>query len=390
FTDSSNGWAGGEYWEQDYLEPQTLLSYTTNGGIYWESINGGSGGFGGNRINDVFFLDKNYGLLTTQYVGGYGYIYKTLDGGKFWNDITPDSLINNSNKEYFYSNASFLSIQFINKEFGWVVGYAETFGLGIGGFIFKTEDGGITWRDQTENHLLGYLDVEFNDFFNGWILGNSTYNDSNIISQYKMGSMPNIAELKFKNDLHVSIRTKNINHKIIKSEDKFFFSEYLKNIDLNTPNISNHLLNTTDGGQSWNITNFDSVINAITFIDRYDGWAIGNNSTIYKYTLNTFIPFTKTLSVKEFTLYQNYPNPFNPSTTIKYALPYESSVDVTIYNMIGQRIEDFNEGIKEAGYHDVTWQPKNLSSGVYFYSINARSIDGNNDYSKTLKMLYIK
>ena len=95
-------------------------------------------------------------------------------------------------------------------------------------------------------------------------------------------------------------------------------------------------------------------------------------------------------SPDEFRLYQNYPNPFNPSTTIKYALPFESSVDITIYNMIGQKIEAFNEGIKEAGYHNVTWFPKNLSSGVYFYSINAKNIDGKNDYSKTLKMLYMK
>ena len=93
---------------------------------------------------------------------------------------------------------------------------------------------------------------------------------------------------------------------------------------------------------------------------------------------------------KEFILYQNYPNPFNPNTVIKYALPYESSVDIIIYNMIGQRVEEFKEGIKEAGYHNVNWQPGNISSGVYFYSINAKSTDGKNNYSKTLKMLYMK
>ena len=111
-----------------------------------------------------------------------------------------------------------------------------------------------------------------------------------------------------------------------------------------------------------------------------------NGSFHYSDEIKLKIDFTP----KEFTLYQNYPNPFNPTTTIKYALPFESSVDITIYNMIGQRIEDFKEGIKEAGYHNINWQPNDLSSGVYFYSINAKSTDGKNNYSKTLKMLYMK
>ena len=58
--------------------------------------------------------------------------------------------------------------------------------------------------------------------------------------------------------------------------------------------------------------------------------------------------------------------------------------------MIGKKIEKFNEGIQKVGYHKVTWQPTNLSSGVYFYSINVKSNDKKNSYSKTLKMVYMK
>ncbi len=108
----------------------------------------------------------------------------------------------------------------------------------------------------------------------------------------------------------------------------------------------------------------------------------------YHYSVE--IKFEIDLTPKEFTLYQNFPNPFNPSTTIKYALPFESSVEIIIYNMIGQRIEEFKEGVKEAGYHNVMWLQKDLSSGVYFYSINTKSTDGKNNFTKTLKMLYMK
>ena len=94
--------------------------------------------------------------------------------------------------------------------------------------------------------------------------------------------------------------------------------------------------------------------------------------------------------LNKYILFQNYPNPFNPSTTIKYALPYESTVEIIIYNPIGQKVEEFNEGTKGAGHYDVVWLPKNLSTGVYFYSITVKSKDSKNIYSKTLKMLLIK
>ncbi|HVO75809.1 MAG TPA: T9SS type A sorting domain-containing protein, partial [Ignavibacteriaceae bacterium] len=93
---------------------------------------------------------------------------------------------------------------------------------------------------------------------------------------------------------------------------------------------------------------------------------------------------------KEYFLYQNYPNPFNPSTTIRYAVPLESKVEITIFDMLGEIIELFHEGIKEKGMHEIQWEPKNLSSGVYFYSVNAKSTDGKQSYLKTQKMLLMK
>ncbi|MFZ0454251.1 MAG: T9SS type A sorting domain-containing protein, partial [Ignavibacteriaceae bacterium] len=93
---------------------------------------------------------------------------------------------------------------------------------------------------------------------------------------------------------------------------------------------------------------------------------------------------------KEFTLYQNYPNPFNPSTTIKYALPFESRVEIIIYNIQGQKVTEFDEGIKVAGYHDINWHPGKVSSGVYFYFMHAEGTEGENNFTKTLKMLFTK
>jgi hypothetical protein len=96
------------------------------------------------------------------------------------------------------------------------------------------------------------------------------------------------------------------------------------------------------------------------------------------------------LRPKEFVLYQNYPNPFNPSTDIKYSLPMESKVVVVVYNTLGEKVKEFNEGIKEAGNHDIIFQSDGTASGVYFYTINAVSSDGKSEFRKTQKMMLLK
>ncbi|MCU0643198.1 MAG: CotH kinase family protein [bacterium] len=72
----------------------------------------------------------------------------------------------------------------------------------------------------------------------------------------------------------------------------------------------------------------------------------------------------------EFQLYPNYPNPFNATTTISYQLPEPSLVNISIYNLCGQLVNELiNENV-EAGNHSVKWEADHLSSGIYFYKIS--------------------
>ncbi|MDP2363221.1 MAG: T9SS type A sorting domain-containing protein [Ignavibacteria bacterium] len=87
---------------------------------------------------------------------------------------------------------------------------------------------------------------------------------------------------------------------------------------------------------------------------------------------------------KEFALYQNYPNPFNPSTTIKFSLPVQSQVKLNLYNNIGEQVAGIYSGALEAGYHEVNFNGSELSSGVYFYSIEA------GEFRSVKKMMLIK
>jgi len=86
----------------------------------------------------------------------------------------------------------------------------------------------------------------------------------------------------------------------------------------------------------------------------------------------------------EFAVFQNTPNPFNPSTTIEYALPEDSYVTLSIYNVTGQRVTVLKNEHEPAGIHSVTWDAGSLPSGMYFYTITT----GNQSVTK--KMLLMK
>ena len=78
---------------------------------------------------------------------------------------------------------------------------------------------------------------------------------------------------------------------------------------------------------------------------------------------------------KQFSLEQNYPNPFNPSTVIKFALPKESRVTLRVFNVLGKEVSLLiNSEMKNAGNHEVSFNASRLSSGVYFYTIEANNI----------------
>ncbi|MDP2207860.1 MAG: T9SS type A sorting domain-containing protein [Bacteroidota bacterium] len=72
----------------------------------------------------------------------------------------------------------------------------------------------------------------------------------------------------------------------------------------------------------------------------------------------------------QYALSQNYPNPFNPSTTIKYALPQASQVNLSVFNTLGQRVALLVDGKQEAGYHEMNLDASGFTSGVYFYRLS--------------------
>jgi len=86
---------------------------------------------------------------------------------------------------------------------------------------------------------------------------------------------------------------------------------------------------------------------------------------------------------------QNYPNPFNPTTQIRYGLPAQASVKLTIHNVLGQEVATLVDGIQPAGYHVIRWNGTSaagaaVGSGVYFFRIQA------GDFVEMKKMMLLK
>ena len=91
----------------------------------------------------------------------------------------------------------------------------------------------------------------------------------------------------------------------------------------------------------------------------------------------------------EFALHQNYPNPFNPSTTISFDLNKKQDIELTIYNLLGQKVRTLYSGSIDAGSHRIEWDAtddshQKISSGIYFYKLAAH------EQTASRKMMLLK
>ena len=123
-----------------------------------------------------------------------------------------------------------------------------------------------------------------------------------------------------------------------------------------------------DGTDSLKISGDDRVL----YVNRYEYLKLEENG----------IP-------SSFALHDNYPNPFNPKTQIRFNLPQRNNVNITIYNMLGQKVKVFSMINTPAGTHSITWNAANqngqpLSAGVYLYQMISK------DFVQTRKMVLLK
>ncbi len=95
--------------------------------------------------------------------------------------------------------------------------------------------------------------------------------------------------------------------------------------------------------------------------------------------LNGTSQYSSTVEVKnsrpeDFTLSQNYPNPFNPTTTIAYTIPQSGMVNLSVYNLLGEKVVELVNEFQEVGARTVSFNASNLASGTYIYRLTSSNI----------------
>ncbi len=119
-------------------------------------------------------------------------------------------------------------------------------------------------------------------------------------------------------------------------------------------------------------------------VKALDGELESDWSDVFNFTVNLDVSVDPESVPEEFQLKQNYPNPFNPSTQINYSLPNNAHVKLRVFNALGQQVATLVDERKSAGNYSITFNASGLSSGLYFYSIEA------GDFRQTQKMVLIK
>ena len=137
---------------------------------------------------------------------------------------------------------------------------------------------------------------------------------------------------------------------------------------------------TMDAGIEWNVSVTDGEEEVIS---ENGPLTLGVNAS------DAVLSIYDALLPDEFALHQNYPNPFNPVTTLRYDLPENGLVNITIYDMMGRQVKTLVYQTQEAGYRSIVWNATNdygkpVSAGIYLYQIQA------GEYISTKKMVLLK
>jgi len=149
------------------------------------------------------------------------------------------------------------------------------------------------------------------------------------------------------------------------------------------------ILFTTNAGDNWTFQNSGTLSNirGIWFINRDTGFAVGDNGVILKtYNRGVMVGVNNFSEVipDKFNLHQNFPNPFNPATEIQFDLPEAAFVTLKVYDITGKEVAELLSERRETGHYSIMFNASKLSSGVYYFKLEAGT------FSSVKKMIVLK
>jgi len=397
------------------------FSKTTDGGVTWHADTIEVDYLENFRFSSIFALNENLAWVTM--IDDItpihkGRVFKTSDGGETWENQStafPDDEVLGHKPAFVY---------FFDENNGFTVGYY--------GEHYVTSNGGNLWTLVSEENRPTIIDDERPFTSNFWSVGDSiawygtskgrvfkTTNRGSSWTAYDVNLGEGIVFASFKDELNGLAVTPVINKNIAKTTDGGETWQTLPNqvptnaILIYVKGTENTYMYgsgdlpsfigsdpgsgfTADEGNSWMFEN-DMPLEPMFSTNSANGWANGNTfeNKIYKWigpNLDSPTAIDKAVlfnNPENFTLSQNYPNPFNPTTTISYSLLHNSNVNLTIYNMLGQKVRTLINQNQSSGIKKVVWNGRDnagnqVASGIYFYRLEAVG------FEETKRMLLIR
>jgi photosystem II stability/assembly factor-like uncharacterized protein len=338
----------------------TNIYRTTNGGTTWQRVyvDASTGAF----IDAVQMYDATNGIALGDPVGGKWVILKTSNGGASWSHIATEPTQNGT-------------------EAGWinslhVVGASNIWFGTNASRIYRSTNGGATWSSATTTAINSYA-LWFNDALNG-------------VAGFSDGSAAVTAD---GGATWLPV--------VLPGTGTIYGVGGAGSTDFWIPK-GNVIYRSTNRGATWSSEYTSTIgaalqhVNLLSLGTSTIGWVASTTGGIARlFATTTGVAEPGTDVPTEFALMQNYPNPFNPSTTIQYGLVQTSSIKLTIYNVLGQEVVRLVDDVQAPGYHQTVWDGRNkagaqVGSGTYFYSIEARAVDGKSAYTATKKLLLLK
>jgi photosystem II stability/assembly factor-like uncharacterized protein len=340
FPSALRGYAVGGY--NGTSTQMTPIVSTTNGGLNWVFQTSGTYAY----LTSVCFTSDNEGWA----VGDSAVILHTSNGGSSWLKISSGG------------NLTYNGVTFITPSTGWVIG--------SGGVILKTTNTGQNWSTQHLDSTYLLLEARFPSANTGYVVGGIpiTSTPGIILKTTNSGDNWNLLNIP-----------------------QVGYQDYLSFVNENTGwvcGLNNSVLYTSDGGSNWTIQQIPNVgwVTSIQFVNASTGYASAVAEYILKTTTGGFEginPISGEVPEK-FSLSQNYPNPFNPSTTIKFEIPKSTFVKIIVYDVLGKEVKTLVNQYVVTGAYTVDIDVSDLSSGTYFYRMNA------GEFIMTKKMVLIK
>jgi photosystem II stability/assembly factor-like uncharacterized protein len=333
-----------------------------NGGIGWQTSyeDTTSGAF----INAIWMFDESNGYAMGDPVNGQWTLLRTTNGGTTWDNAAS---LPQAGSEAGWNN----SMYWMDDQIGW-------FGTN-NSRVYYTTDGGSSWSPANTSFSNSF-GVSFANDLTGMAAGNGTdlSTDGGNTWSGTPGQIPgDVFALS-------GLNLNPLRWYLVSGSDVYKTSDQGTSfsVDFSQGNAFNHI---------------DMKLITIGDYDWICGYAVGENGTINKYLELPTVTDISDVSGNypaQFALQQNYPNPFNPSTTIKFKLPVRAHVTLKVVNLLGQEVATLMDSRQNSGDIEIEWDGKNsagnqVASGIYFYQLVAKGLDGE-QFNSIRRMVLIK